>query len=299
MTSPILVPDLNQATSLYLQGLSGWRKQEDWGRWMLGHQSDLIFSSTQKQLVVLETKLYLPYKGQKVEILMNDRRLFSFTNERHKTMEFPTRLLLNIQPGRNSVSILTNVSNRDGRQPPFAASDPADLSIAIKGLKFRHPQASDQGWFGAVPSEYIGNTYTAFGSSGATLLLQGKSSGILKYSLFRKDANQAFQILLNEKEVASLTGHPSTQILRGETPLTGDPGSWLQLTFKSTVASIHTPLQGYRPTESSSVLFYAERFKYISTPAAWQDVGALVLAVLGVSLMLAVLGFLFFRRRAT
>ncbi|WP_272976327.1 hypothetical protein [Deinococcus geothermalis] len=230
MSTVNLIPNLAPPLQNTLSDLRGFSVQEDWGRWTLGSQAEVVFDLERPQQVVLFYEGALPLKEQTLQVTLDGRAVGSFRQPEGQLFQpFAQKLLLSLPAGLHRLKFTTNVSNRDGVTPPFAPDDHRDLGVKLSALTLQTPSVGPLGdtatdWRSPIYNVYphlITPAYLPAGKDGVALLFLHNADRVpaLKYSLLRAFPAQTFQVSLDGGPPRSLPGAAGGHLVQGTLPL--------------------------------------------------------------------------------
>ncbi|TSA86146.1 hypothetical protein FNU79_08170 [Deinococcus detaillensis] len=209
------VPTFDSTLQLSPVKQINFRGQEPWGRWLLGKQAKLIFSSTTQQQVELDVKLSLPYEGQWIKLILNGDVIFRATHRPKMPGEFKSQLLIDAKQGTNQLEFLTNRSNLGGEGQPFAKNDSSDISISLNLVSFQPLQTQAQVLYGPQPSSSVGTAYSSAGAQGLERIFAESGPSTVSYKLLRRFEKQGFTFTVDGKSVHTLPSQQPGNLLVG------------------------------------------------------------------------------------
>ncbi|MDO4244605.1 MAG: hypothetical protein Q4C89_01095 [Deinococcus sp.] len=289
---PTVSPDL---PGLHLGNLSGFRGQEDWGRWTLGKVTTVEVKATRAVQAEVRLSLNLPYTQQRLSVFFNGQTLTTLKAAR-QSQDFDVILPANLHTGRNELKILTDKSNLDPRLKPFAPQDLSDMAVSLKRLEFAPLQVftgTQTGRiYGAVQPPYP-STYQQATGQQVDAFVQADGPQVLTYRLLSSADWQTFTLRLDEQVLRIVTADRRGTLISGQLPL--KPSAEIQR-----FSVVSSPLQERTPTDDSLAIiekhtgtatFYIQdlRVTPVKRWQQWEQPLAGLGVVLGLGLLLGLL----------
>ncbi|GAA5514083.1 hypothetical protein Dcar01_02834 [Deinococcus carri] len=204
-----------------IQRLSGFRGQEDWGRWTLGKVATAGLTARQSQLATIHLKFSLPYPQQLLNLALNDIPLGKFESARSHQL-YDISLLARLKAGDNTISLLTNKSNLSPGLKLFAPEDLTDMAVSLNEMTFSGIQPfthSSAGLlYGASKMDYPA-VYLLVPGGQVDLLSQINGSQVLKYRLLSATDGQTFEFRLDDQPLQRVRAERRGTLVSGNLTL--------------------------------------------------------------------------------
>lgn len=187
--------------------LSGFRGQEDWGRWTVGKTAAVELWSREDSWVEARFDVTLPYPRQSLRLLLNKQAVESLNGAERMTRMTLT-LPLQLSRGRNEIKLITDKSNLDPRLTPFAPQDLTDMAVSVQRLQFQPLQVFTDLQAGklyrATKVRYP-STYQIVDGQQINFFLSMKGSYLLRYRLLGSADKQEFRVFRDGQQIHKVT----------------------------------------------------------------------------------------------